>query len=186
VARLSRGLDLPPWRFAAVQPQPERTATAFLLEPGGPTHALVLGVRPPSDAEPGCIFLQGGRCSVYSLRPRACRRFPAAERRGKVVAREGIVCGTARWEGAMGRRSWRAELERERREVALHAVAVLAWNERIEQGRAGALELDHYLEHLEDAWSVVARLRETLPPRERSGEAFLGRVREILRELPVG
>jgi Fe-S-cluster containining protein len=182
--RIARGLDVPMRRFAAHLPQPVRTATGFVLERGGRTHDLVLGYRPASEPERGCLFLEGGRCSVYALRPRACRRFPAAVQGGGVVAREGIVCGTERWAGAMARRSWRAELERERREVALHEVVVGAWNERIAAEGGEARALDRYLEHLEDAWRVVERLRGTLRPRERSGEAFLARVGDILRALP--
>lgn len=184
VARISSGLDLAPARFAASQPQVTPSATGFLLERGGRTHDLALGFRLPPDPEPGCMFLQDGRCSAYGVRPRACRRFPAAAEGGRVVAREGIVCGTARWAAAMGQRSWRAELEREQREVALHAVVVADWNARVERGGERPLPLERFLEHLEDAWSVVARLRETVRPSERAGGALLGRVREILAELP--
>ena len=182
--RIAAGLDLPLRRFAAHLPQPAPTATGFLLEPGGRTHDLVLGHRPEGEAEQGCLFLEHGRCSVYRFRPRACRRFPAAAEGGRIVAREGTACGARAWAGCMTRRCWRAELERERREVALHEVAVRAWNEKVEGDGGGRRPLAAYLEHLEDAWSVVARLRRALRPRDRSGDAFLGRVCEILRCLP--
>ncbi len=181
--RLARALDVPIRRFAAHLPQPVRTETGFMLDRSARTHDLVLGHRAEPDPA-GCVFLEGGRCSVYRVRPRACRRFPAAAENGRVVAREGIVCGTARWAAAMGQRSWRAELEREQREVALHAVVVADWNARVERGGERPLPLERFLEHLEDAWSVVARLRETVRPSERAGGALLGRVREILAELP--
>jgi Fe-S-cluster containining protein len=183
VGRLADGLDVPSRTFAAPLPQRERSAVGFILEPGGPTHDLVLGQRPSSDPERGCMFLSGGRCSVYAHRPRACRRFPAARAGDRVVAREGIVCGTARWAEAMARRSWRAELERERRELAVHGVVVATWNERILDPAAGARSFADFLEHLADAHVWLARFRRALRHREQDGEPFLNRLREILREL---
>lgn len=37
---------------------------------GTPADA-VIAMKPDSDGE--CAFLQGGRCSIYSMRPRSCR-----------------------------------------------------------------------------------------------------------------
>ena len=186
VGRLADGLDLPLPTVIAHRPQPAPAATGFLLAPGGPTHDLVLGHRPPSDPEPGCHFLEAGRCAVYAIRPRACRRFPAAVADGRVVAREGIICGTAPWRDAMGQRSWRAELEHERREVAIHEVFVAVWNERIAGPGARPRSFEQFLDHLVDAHGWLARFRRALPHREQDGEPFLGRIREILRELPAG
>jgi Fe-S-cluster containining protein len=186
VGRLASGLDLPARTFAAPAPQPIATPSGFLLARGGPTHDLVLGHRPPSDPERGCLFLRDGRCSAYAHRPRACRRFPAAVAADRVVVREGILCATAGWEGAMDRRSWRAELERERREQAVHAVVVAAWNERVLDPGAGATGFEGFLDHLADAWGWLGRYRRALPHRERDGAPFLERLREVLTALPPG
>lgn len=184
VGRLADGLDVHLHHFATASPQQAPSPTGFLLEPGGAAHDLLLGHRPPSDPERGCIFLRDGRCAVYPLRPRACRRFPATLDGDRVIAREGIVCGAAPWTEAMAWRSWRAELERERRELAVHGVAVAAWNERILGAGGGPRSLAQFLDHLADAHAFLARFRTALRHREQDGEPFLERVREILRELP--
>jgi hypothetical protein len=102
-----------------------------------------------------------------------------------VVAREGIICGTAPWRDAMARRSWRAELEHERRELAIHDVFVATWNERVLRPGARPPTFEAFLDHLVDAHGWLARFRQALPHREQDGEPFLGRIREILRELPA-
>ncbi len=184
--RIATFLDAPIESFAASLPQAVRSGTGFVLEKDGPAHDLVLGTSPGPDRR--CSFLgEGGRCSIYRVRPRACSRFPARAEGGRVAAREGIACGPGAWsEAAMARRSWRAELEREVREIALHETVVAVWNERVLDGGDGASRtLADFLGYLGDAYGWLARFRRALRPRERSGAAFLERVGETLRDLPA-
>lgn len=186
VGRLADGLDASLRSFVAPRLQREPDGAGFLLARGGPTHDLILGHRPSPDGGTACQFLEGGRCSVYRLRPRACRRFPAVVAGGRVVAREGIICGTAPWVEVMARRSWRAELEHERRELAVHVAVVAAWNDRFEDPAAGPRTFGDFLDHLESAYAWLARFRQALRHREQHGEPFLRHLREMVRALPPG
>jgi Fe-S-cluster containining protein len=189
VSRIGGGLGLPMQEFVAFAPQRAPTEMGFLLEHGGPTHDLVL--RTDGDDAPfrACVFLRalpagGGRCGAYAFRPRACRRFPAMEQGGTAAVRDGVVCAPGAWDGSERRRAWRVELERERREIALHAAVVAIWNEQIvADGGAPPRTALELLEHLGDAYRFVARLRTALRPRDRSGPAFVERVAETLRQL---
>ncbi len=188
VSRIAAGLGLAVQEFTAFTPQAARTETGFLLERDGPTHDLVLRADGAGVSPRACVFLRAaggreGRCGAYASRPRACRRFPAMERDGAVAVRDEIPCATGAWEKSIRRRSWRAALERERREIALHAAIVAIWNERIGAAGAPPRTVLEFLDHLAEAYLFVTRLRGALLPRDRSGPVFVRRVAETLRQL---
>jgi len=187
--RLSRGAGIPLHRLVACAAQHEPTAAGFLLEPGGPTHDLVLAAQACHPMAP-CLFLREeggrGRCGAYEFRPRACRRFPAVRTAGGIASREGIVCPEGSWPAARMRGlSWRVALAREEREAALYAEVVADWNRRVgaRGAPAGALA---WLDHLAETYAFLVPWRAALRPAERAGEAFLVRAREALAALPRG
>jgi Fe-S-cluster containining protein len=191
--RISAGLDLDMVRFLAYVPQVARTDTGFLLQPGGPTHDLILETVRTDEPRKPCLFLRvdpvtgDGRCGIYPLRPGACRRFPAvAGPGGGVHPRDGIVCPEGAWDAhPLDRLSWRVALARERRDAELYAVVVADWNARVEAaGGARPRTAEQYLDHLWDAYAWIARLRRSLPPHEGVGPALLLRVGEALHEVP--
>ncbi len=189
--RIACGTGLPLLRFLGYTVQAERTDAGFMLEPGGVTHDLVLATAPSGDPEKPCIFLRTdeggrGRCGIYPFRPGACRRFPAVRGDAGVGVRRGIVCPPGAWDGhPMDRLSWRIALEREQREAELHAVVVAEWNARLEAAEdRWPRTFEAYLDHVCDAYGWIARMRRTLPPRERAGPGLLVRVAEALRAFP--
>lgn len=179
--RLAAFTGVAPERLVAVAAQQAPTASGFLLDPGGPTHDLVLAaqaVHPRS----ACVFLrEAGRCGVYPVRPRACRRFPAVRTEAGVVVREGIVCPPGAWgAGPLDGVSWRVALLREEREWAAYAAVVADWNLRVQAEGAPRTALE-WLDHLAEiyAWLVPwraalpASARRTPPLVERLGAALV-------------
>lgn len=186
--RIAEGLGLPLHGFLAYAPQALRTGTGFLLEPGGPSYDLLLAHATTSDVRPPCVFLRAGdggppRCGVYALRPRACRRFPAARLEGSYGVRDDIVCPPGAWEDHdMGRLSWRVALGREDREAESYAAVVGVWNERVESAaRHAAPTVLDYLDYLAEAYRWLVPWRATLRPAERIGARYVERVRDTLR-----
>ncbi len=194
VRRLAEGTGLPPRAFVTWALQAERTATGFVLRPGGPSHDLLLAHARAGDPRQPCPFLRsetGGppRCGVYAFRPRVCRRFPAVRVGAGYGVRDGIVCAPGAWgDHEMARLSWRTAIAREEREAEAYAAVVAVWNERVERAGPGPGEgapgLFDYLDYLGDAYGWLARWRATLRPADRSGPAFLERVRRTLRACP--
>ncbi|HET8538975.1 MAG TPA: YkgJ family cysteine cluster protein [Anaeromyxobacter sp.] len=188
VRRLADGTGIPPHAFLWCQPQAARTATGFLLEPGGPSYDLVLAPPRSAEVRPPCAFLSAGdgppRCGAYRFRPRVCRRFPAVRREGGYGVRDGIVCPPGAWDGRdMARLSWRVALEREEREAHAYAAVVTVWNARV--ARAGAATFPRYLDWLTDAYGWLVRWRAALRPAERAGAAYLERIRRTLASCPA-
>jgi Fe-S-cluster containining protein len=187
VWRIAGRLGVAAADFLAYAPQAVRSATGFLLEPGGPSHDLMLAPAKAAGERAPCVFLRGGpggspRCGVYPFRPVACRRFPAARLDGGYGVRDGIVCGPGAWAGhAMGALSWRVALGREARELETYAAAVAAWNAGIERAGAGeGRDVAHYLDWLTEAYGWLVRWRATLGPRRRHGAEYLAQIRETL------
>jgi Fe-S-cluster containining protein len=193
VFRIAGAMGLEPAEFLAYVAQGERSATGFLLEPGGPTFELALKTVSNGDPRRPCLFLRvdeatgAGRCGIYPARPAACRRFPAIPREGGGVAvRPIIVCPEGAWDGyPIDRLSWRVALLREQREVDLYAVVVGEWNARVEAANGhGPHTVERFLEHVCDAYAWITRMRHALGPGEDGGGTLLERMREALRELP--
>jgi Fe-S-cluster containining protein len=101
--RLSQATGVPLHRLVACAPQREPDGTGFTLEADGPPHQLVLAAQACHPMAP-CAFLRReggvGRCGVYAVRPRACRRFPAVRQGPAVLAREGTPCPAGAWSAA--------------------------------------------------------------------------------------
>ena len=185
--RLAVGARRSLHRLVACAPQPEPTPAGFLLEPGGPTHELVLAAQACHPMAP-CTFLREadgvGRCAAYPYRPRACRRFPAVRSARGVEARDGIVCPGGAWSGGRMRGlSWRVALAREEREAALYAEVVADWNGRVLERGAPSSALA-WLDHLAETYAFLVRWRAALRPAQRAGAPFLARARAALDALP--
>ena len=185
--RLAAGSGIPVHRLVACAPQPEPTPGGFLLEPGGPTHELVLAAQACHPMAP-CRFLRHvdgiGRCGAYAFRPRACRRFPAVRTARGVEARDGIACPAGAWSAERMRGlSWRVALAREEREAALYAEVVADWNARVIAGGAPS-PVHAWLDHLAETYAFLVPWRAALRQAERAGAPFLSRAREALRALP--
>jgi Fe-S-cluster containining protein len=184
--RLSRATGVPLHRLVACAPQREPDGPGFLLAPGGPGHVLVLAAQACHPMAP-CAFLREeggiGRCGAYAARPRACRRFPAVRVGGGIAAREGTPCPPGAWSAAhLAGLSWRVALAREEREAALYGEVVADWNGRV--NARGATTVLAWLDHLGETYAWLVRWRAALRPAERSGAAFLARVRYALATLP--
>lgn len=190
--RLAEGTGLPLHAFLAHARRAGPGPTGFALAPGGPAHDLLLAHARPAHDRPPCPFLRAGeggwpRCGVYPLRPRACRRFPAAHLASGFGVREGVACPPGAWaRHDMGRLSWRVALAREERETRAYAAVVAAWNDRVARAPAGApATLVDFLEFLEDAYRWLVRWRASHRPAERSGATQAARIREILGAWPT-
>ncbi|HEX9049232.1 MAG TPA: YkgJ family cysteine cluster protein [Anaeromyxobacter sp.] len=188
VRRIAEGTGLPPFAFLTWALQAERTATGFVLRPGGPSHDLLLAHARATGSRPPCPFLRDGgggapRCGVYAFRPRVCRRFPAVRVDGGFGVRDGVVCPAGAWAGHdMGRLSWRVAIAREERESETYAAVVAAWNERVErEGSRSGRDLPGFLDYLADAYRWLVPWRAALAPADRAGPAFLERIRRTLR-----
>jgi Fe-S-cluster containining protein len=193
VRRIAEATGLAPHAFLTWSVQAERTATGFLLRPGGPSHDLLLAhARAGGDGpRPPCPFLRAEegappRCGVYAARPRVCRRFPAVRSADGYGVRDGIVCGPGAWaRHDMARLSWRVAIAREEREAETYAAVVAAWNDRVGRGSPEPAQgLVGFLDWLGDAYGWLARWRASLAPADRAGPAFLERIRRTLRSCP--
>lgn len=191
VRRIADGTGRAPHAFVTWALQPERTATGFVVRPGGPSHDLLLAHARATGARPPCPFLRAEegrapRCGVYAFRPRVCRRFPAVRLGEGYGVRDGIVCGPEAWAGHdLARLSWRVAIAREERETETYAAVVAAWNERVErEGARPGRDLLGFLDYLADAYRWLAPWRAALRPADRAGPAFLERIRRTLRACP--
>ncbi len=190
VRRLADGTGLAPHAFVTWALQAERTATGFVVRPGGPSHDLLLA-HARGEPRPPCPFLRaadGGppRCGIYAFRPRVCRRFPAVRIGEGYGVRGGVVCAPGAWASRdMARLSWRVAIAREERESETYAAVVAVWNERVARGSSGPAEgVLGFLDWLGDAYGWLARWRATLMPADRAGPAYLERIRRTLRACP--
>jgi Fe-S-cluster containining protein len=190
VRRIAEETGLAPHAFVTWALQAERTATGFVVRPGGPSHDLLLAHARAGGSPRPCPFLRAEdgrtpRCGIYAFRPRVCRRFPAVRMGDGYGARDGIVCGPGAWaRHDLARLSWRVAIAREEREAEAYAAVVAAWNERVERGAAPDEGLLGFLDYLGDAYRWLARWRAALPPADRAGPAFRERIRRTLRACP--
>jgi Fe-S-cluster containining protein len=185
--RLSSASGVSLHRLVACAPQPEPTPAGFLLDPGGPTHDLVLAAQACHPMAP-CAFLREeggrGRCGAYPVRPRACRRFPAVRAGSGVASRDGIPCPGGPWPAERMRGvSWQVALLREERDAALYAEVVGDWNDRL-RARGEPAPALAWLDHLAETYAFLGRWRASLAPRQRVGGSLPALARAVLRGLP--
>jgi Fe-S-cluster containining protein len=177
VWRISRHQRLAPDAFLVAIRQAEERSDGFRLEPGGPTHSLMLDKQGRLKLEQSCVFLlhlAGGhdRCGIYEHRPVVCQAYPMVLAPRGVTLRERPLCPPDSWpEAELGKRSWRRAVLRVTMQFDLYAEVTARWNARVDAARPGRqFALGEYYSYLINVYERVAALDREL------GEEALARV----------
>jgi Fe-S-cluster containining protein len=147
---IGKGLHLPLESFLVYFPVTEQNDRGFLLEPGGTRYEIALDKVGRYQKGNPCVFWVelasgGGRCGIYSCRPRVCQTYPAYQLEEMVVLRDDVLCPEGAWNlVGMDLVQFRQRLSQFRMEQDLYAYAVSEWNRLVERGGVPRSIRDYY------------------------------------------